>query len=299
MRRSMLSVHARLIDALVESGRLDRALEFLPSHAQINARLAAGEGLAGPELCVLLAYVKAGLSAAMLAGDLPDDPAYAATAARVLPAGDAGRLAGRAEAITEHPLAREIVTTETVNEMVNRAGHHLRLPARGGDGGAPARTRSAPTRSPPRCSTCRSCGGRWPRWTTGCRRDARTRCTCRSRRLLDRAARWLLTRRPQPLDVRRRDRPLRRSRSRDLTPQMPRLVCGTDTATRAGEIAELIGHGRAGGDGQPRGLLAAHVQPAGRRRRGRRHAAGDLLECAELLLRAVRAPGLRPAADRR
>jgi len=60
-------VHARLIDALVESGRLDRALEFLPSHSQIATRMSAGEGLASPELSVVLAYVKSGLSAAMLA----------------------------------------------------------------------------------------------------------------------------------------------------------------------------------------------------------------------------------------
>ena len=52
-----------------------------------------------------------------------------------------------------------------------------------------------------RSSTCRSCGGRWPRWTTGCRRKPRTLLYPASRRLLDRAARWLLTRRPQPLDV--------------------------------------------------------------------------------------------------
>ena len=118
----MLSVHSRLIDAMVDAGRLDRALEFLPSHAQINARLATGEGLSGPELCVLLAYVKAGLSAAMLAGDLPDNPAYAAKLVEYFPRQMRDGSPVAEESITAHPLAREIVTTETVNEMVNRAG---------------------------------------------------------------------------------------------------------------------------------------------------------------------------------
>ncbi len=130
----MLSVHARLIDAMVDAGRLDRTIEFLPTHAQITARIAAGEGLSGPELCVLLAYVKAGLSAAMLSGDLPDDPAFAARLAEYFPRQMRDGSPEAVAAITAHPLAREIVTTETVNDMVNRAGHYVLVPAGRGDG---------------------------------------------------------------------------------------------------------------------------------------------------------------------
>ncbi len=75
--RLMLSVHERLIESLVATGRLDRAIEFLPTHGQLGARLAAGESLTSPELSVLLAYVKSGLSRAMLAEGLPDEPAFA------------------------------------------------------------------------------------------------------------------------------------------------------------------------------------------------------------------------------
>ena len=117
---SMLSVHARLIEAMVEEGRLDRALEFLPTHTQIGARRAAGEGLSNPELCVLLAYVKSGMAAAMLASELPDEPAFAEKLPEYFP--QQMREDSARQAITAHPLAREIVTTETVNEMVNRAG---------------------------------------------------------------------------------------------------------------------------------------------------------------------------------
>ena len=175
----MLSVHARLIDALVESGRLDRALEFLPTHAQINARLAAGEGLAGPELCVLLAYVKAGLSAAMLArSTCPTIRPSRHRLPEYFPRADAGRLGGRRAAITAHPLAREIVTTETVNEMVNRAGHLLRVPARGGDGGHPERRHPRLHDRQHRLRPAAACGGRWRRWTTRRPRTPRTRSSC-------------------------------------------------------------------------------------------------------------------------
>ena len=92
----MLSVHARLIDAMVEAGRLDRALEFLPSHAQISARLAAGEGLAGPELARAAGVRQVRVwRAAMLDSGAPGRPGLRGAAARVLPAADAGRLAGR------------------------------------------------------------------------------------------------------------------------------------------------------------------------------------------------------------
>jgi glutamate dehydrogenase len=60
-----------------------------------------------------------------------------------------------------------------------------------------------------------------------------------SRRLLDRSSRWLLTRRPQPLDV--LGEIARYAQAvRDLTPMLPRLVCGEDYETVARETAELL-----------------------------------------------------------
>ncbi|HEY5116320.1 MAG TPA: NAD-glutamate dehydrogenase domain-containing protein, partial [Nakamurella sp.] len=238
---AMLTVHSRLIDALVDSGRLDRALEFLPTHAQINARIAAGDGLAGPELCVLLAYVKAGLSAAMLDSTLPDDPAYAARLPEYFPSNmrDGSDLAVRS--IAQHPLAREIVTTETVNELVNRAGisYSFRL----------EEEMAATPEDAIRAYTITSEVFDLPAiWAAVAALDnlvsAETQDTLnlRARRLLDRATRWLLTRRPQPLDVMaeiaRYARPVA-----DLTPLLPKLVCGDDQVSVAEETAELVAAG--------------------------------------------------------
>ncbi len=69
-----LDRQARLIRELEKSGRLDRALEFLPDDETLASRAAHGQGLVRPELAVLLAYAKMALDAELLASDLPDAP---------------------------------------------------------------------------------------------------------------------------------------------------------------------------------------------------------------------------------
>ena len=56
---------------LEESGHLDRAVDTMPSTTEMNRRMAAGERLASPELCTLLAWTKIALCDAVLATDLP------------------------------------------------------------------------------------------------------------------------------------------------------------------------------------------------------------------------------------
>ena len=234
----MLSVHARMIDAMVDAGRLDRDLEFLPTHAQIHARLAAGEGLAGPELCVLLAYVKAGLSAAMLDSTLPDDGAFAERLPQYFPRQMRDGSPAAVAAITSHPLAREIVTTETVNDMINRAGlsFSFRLEEE------MAATPQDAIRAYTIVSEVFDLPSIWSAIADLDNRvSAQTQDTLilRTRRLLDRAARWLLTRRPQPLDVVAEIERYRRPVA-DLTPLLPRWVIGEDQVSVARETAELM-----------------------------------------------------------
>ena len=160
----MLSVHARLIDAMVDSGRLDRALEFLPSHAQIDARTGGrrGAGRAGAER-----------PAGVRQGRPCRRPCWPATARRpglrgpaaeLLPAADARRFAAAAAAITAHPLAREIVTTEVVNEMVNRAGITYAFRLEEEMAASPEDAIRAYTMAL-RCSVCDAVSRRSPRWT--------------------------------------------------------------------------------------------------------------------------------------
>jgi len=276
----MLTVQARMIDAMVEAGRLDRKLEFLPSHAQISSRLAAGEGLAGPELAVLLAYVKAGLAASMLASGLPDEPAYAERLPQYFPRQMRDGSPIAEQSITAHPLAREIVTTETVNDLVNSAGttYAFRLEeevaATAEDAIRAYTISSAVFDLPAVWADVAALDNRVPAQT-------QDRLILWARRLLDRSARWFLSRRPQPLDVlgeiARYAQPVA-----DLTPRLPRLVCGTDDESVEKDTAELMAEGapaqlarRVAYSLHTFSLLDAVDAAADTGR--------DLLECAELL----------------
>jgi glutamate dehydrogenase len=112
-------VHRRVISALEASGELDRALEFLPTDRELAAREANGTGLTSPENAVLMAYVKMGLADALETSSLPEESWYSRALASYFPPAIADRFAGE---LRRHPLAREIVTTVVVNDMINRSG---------------------------------------------------------------------------------------------------------------------------------------------------------------------------------
>ncbi|MCG6951265.1 MAG: NAD-glutamate dehydrogenase [Betaproteobacteria bacterium] len=115
----LLDAQTRFMRALEKSGRLSRAIEFLPDDEELEARRARGEGLATPEAAVLLAYSKLWLYDELLASPLPDDPWIATALARYFPA----RLRQKfATYMARHPLRREIIASHTLNSMVNRVG---------------------------------------------------------------------------------------------------------------------------------------------------------------------------------
>jgi glutamate dehydrogenase len=115
----LLDQQQRFIRFLEKEGRLNRALEFLPSDDEIAERRAKGHGLTGPEQSVLLAYSKMWLNDQLLASDLPEDPWVSTALARYFPAALRNRFGGY---IPRHPLKREIVATHVLNSMVNRVG---------------------------------------------------------------------------------------------------------------------------------------------------------------------------------
>ena len=104
---------------LEEDGLLDRALEALPTSAEMASRIAAGEGLTRPELAVLLSYTKIVLDRWVLASDLPDDPYLADRLVQYFPEPLREQYADR---MTGHRLAREIIATVAVNRFVNSQG---------------------------------------------------------------------------------------------------------------------------------------------------------------------------------
>ncbi|HEY6737910.1 MAG TPA: NAD-glutamate dehydrogenase [Actinopolymorphaceae bacterium] len=126
--QAMLHVHTDWIRRLEKLGLLDRELEFLPTAKQLRDRQAAGGSLTTPELAVLLAYTKIMLSREVLESDLLDDPYLRTELVEYFPEPIRERFEAQ---LSSHPLRREIVATQIVNQLVNIAGttfyHRLSL----------------------------------------------------------------------------------------------------------------------------------------------------------------------------
>lgn len=115
----MLDAEARLMRWLERAGRLNRAIEFLPTDDEIAERQAARLGLTSPERAVLLAYSKMWLYDALLESDVPEDPLVAQMLVDYFPKPLQQRFI---EPMRRHPLRREILATHLTNALVNRVG---------------------------------------------------------------------------------------------------------------------------------------------------------------------------------
>ncbi|WP_169543904.1 NAD-glutamate dehydrogenase [Sneathiella aquimaris] len=109
----------RFMRELEKQGRLNRAVEHLPDDEALENRQSAGQGLARPEMCVLLAYAKMTLYTDILKTSLPDDPFFESWLVDYFPP----KMQKKYKTfIGSHRLKREIVTTIIVNSLINRAG---------------------------------------------------------------------------------------------------------------------------------------------------------------------------------
>jgi glutamate dehydrogenase len=111
--------HRALIETLESRGLLNRAVEFLPDNATLDARMWAGQGLVRPELATILAYAKNSLYADLLQSAAPDDPYMSHELFRYFPP----RLVDRyPDAVGSHRLRREVIATVIANAIINRGG---------------------------------------------------------------------------------------------------------------------------------------------------------------------------------
>ncbi|WP_439888942.1 NAD-glutamate dehydrogenase [Pseudomonas sp. MBLB4123] len=117
--RERIGEYRRLIGALEMAGKLDRALEYLPSDEQLAERVASGHGLTRPELSVLISYSKIDLKEALLKSTVPDDEYLAREVETAFPPQLANKFG---EAMRSHRLKREIVSTQIANDLVNHMG---------------------------------------------------------------------------------------------------------------------------------------------------------------------------------
>jgi glutamate dehydrogenase len=119
---ALLHPQAELIRRLEARGKLNRALEFLPSDSEIEARFQQGRGLTRPELAVVLAYAKMDLADQLIETTLPDEERLLEDLHLYFPA--PLRIAYGTH-INAHPLKREIIVTHASNSIVNRMGPHF------------------------------------------------------------------------------------------------------------------------------------------------------------------------------
>jgi len=117
-----LGFEIRLMQILGRQNLLDRAVEFLPSDAELADRRKRGAALTRPELAVTLAYAKIALFDELLASNVPDDPYLARELVRYFPKPVVERFP---EALERHRLRREIIATMLANSMINRGGPSL------------------------------------------------------------------------------------------------------------------------------------------------------------------------------
>ncbi|HEX2286244.1 MAG TPA: NAD-glutamate dehydrogenase domain-containing protein, partial [Mycobacterium sp.] len=233
---SLLPVHARMIKDFVKDRGLNRELEALPSEKEIRRRTEVGIGLTSPELATLMAHVKLALKDQLLASDLPDQEAFAARLPSYFPAKLRDEFA---RDIRSHQLRREIVSTMLVNDLVDTSGitYAYRISEDVGVGPIDA------VRSYVATNAIFRIGEVWRQIRAADISVAMSdRLTLDLRRLVDRAGRWLLNYRPQPLAV---GAEINRFAQKvaTLTPRMPEWLRGDDKAIVDKETDEFTSHG--------------------------------------------------------
>jgi glutamate dehydrogenase len=192
----LLHVHEDWMRRLERQGLLNRELEFLPSRKQVVERLDKGQGLSAPELSILLAYTKIVLADELIGTDLPDDPFLRSDLFSYFP----GKMRQHyRQQMEEHPLRREIITTQIVNALVNGAGMTYFHRLSGETGSTPAEITRA------NFVAREIFGSRGLHEEIGSydnKIDAGVQTVMRLelRTLVERASRWLITNRRPPID---------------------------------------------------------------------------------------------------
>ncbi|GAA2084453.1 NAD-glutamate dehydrogenase [Actinomadura alba] len=227
---NMLQVHARYLRRLESDGKLDRRLEFLPDdkalaerrHAPAGAT-GAGLGLYGPEFAALLAYAKLTLDDQLVNSDLPDDPYLASWLVGYFPTPLRERFRGYMD---RHPLRREIIATQVVNELINNSGVTFMFRFNEETGASPQDITRA-------YLVAREVFD-MPRFWRSIEQlsdqiDVSTQLAMRleARKLTERGARWLLRNRRPPIDI-QQTIDLFAEGAVALAPSLPKRLVGRD-----------------------------------------------------------------------
>jgi glutamate dehydrogenase len=233
--QAALPVHRRMIDDLERRGLLDRVLEAVPDDEALATRAAAGTGLTSPELAVLLAYTKIAIKRDVGDSPLCDEAWTAEVLADYFPAPLRDRYGDQ---MADHPLRREIVTNQLVNEAVNRGGISFLFRAMEETGASAADVLRAYV-------VVRDVFGLDDVWQAVESLDNKVpievqiSACLETRRLFDRAVRWLVSNRPSLTDVKGEIERIRPG-VRRLLPELGTLLRGRDRQAFVDSMATLV-----------------------------------------------------------
>lgn len=189
-------IHEDWMKVLEDSGYMDRKVQFMPTSEEMKKRMVDGRGLTNPELCTLLAWTKIKLEDDALASDLPDDPYLDHVLVEYFPTALREKYH---EAMKNHRLKREIITTEVVNKFVDTQGITAfhRMSMESGAGVAEVMRGQI-------AANAIFDGDAYAAKVAEQKIDAATSIDLRMeiRKAVERGARWLISNRPSPLDIR-------------------------------------------------------------------------------------------------
>ncbi|MFD3998287.1 NAD-glutamate dehydrogenase [Streptomyces sp. NPDC058583] len=231
---SLLHAHQRFMRRLGRDGALDRSLEFLPNDRQIRELLNNGRGLSQPELAVLLAYTKITVADELIGTELPDDPYLRGLLHAYFPTLLREKFT---EAVDNHALRREIITTVLVNDTVNAGGSTFLHRLREETGASIEEIVRAQTAA----RFVFRLGQVWDAveaLDNQVPADVQTRMRLHSRRLVERGTRWLLNNRPQPLQLTETIE-FFAERVEQVWAQLPNLLRGADLEWYQSIVEEL------------------------------------------------------------
>ncbi|MGO4255881.1 NAD-glutamate dehydrogenase [Marmoricola sp. RAF53] len=193
---ALLHVHEDWMRTLERRDLLNRELEALPSRREVAGRIERGEGLSGPELAVLLSYTKIVLAEDLLDSDIADDPFLRGDLYAYFPS---KMRQDYRKAMEEHPLRREIVVTQLVNDLVNGAGMTYFHRLSGETAASPSELTLANFLAREIFGAA-SLNQQIASFDNVIDAEVQTRMRIDVRTLVERASRWLVNNRRRPLD---------------------------------------------------------------------------------------------------
>jgi glutamate dehydrogenase len=235
---ALLHVHEDWMRTLERRGLLNRALEALPARREVAARIERGEGLTGPELSVLMAYTKIVLADDLLESEVSDDPFLRNDLYSYFPTKMRQHYRSQME---RHPLRRQIIVTQLVNQLVNNAGmtyvHRL-----AGETAATVGDLTLANFVAREIFGAKALGREIAQLDNQIDAGIQTRMRLEVRTLVERASRWLVNNRRQPLDSEATVEEFEVVVEK-VTAELPSLMIGRELEAFVGRRDTLIARG--------------------------------------------------------